>query len=552
MMNTTDNKSALQFLRTLAQKYGDRPALFGRKPSGKEDLWYSFSFQQIHQNAEKLARKLIALGLKKNDKVLVYAKSCPEYSVGFFAGPLAGGVTVPLDVRLTVADQKYIAEFSEAKFLLCTDKESLVTSQNLASQLRHSVQIINIGEVIEDQRDDKAIDLAKYINPSEDMAVLTFTSGTTSLPKGAMLSWNNLSYQIDSLMLVFKEKTDFRMLSILPLHHMFEITAGFLVPLNQGGSIYYANSIVPHQIISFLKYHGIRDILAVPLFLSSLKKGILSEIQRSKLTHLWFKTSYAVARFIPSKVIRKYIFFPLHKKFGGELRQIISGASALDSRVAKFFEVLGISIYEGFGMTETSPVISCSSCDAVRPGSVGKVISGTSVKIHSETQELLVRGPGVMLGYYKNPEATAACLSADGWLNTGDVAEIDKDGFVYIKGRNKDVIVLGSGKKVAPEEVENCFRDISDLQDVCVVGMKSTGGPTRGTEVVTVVGVQNPASTLSKEELQELLRQASIGLSYYKRPSRFILLDEPLPRTSTLKIKKNLVKELLIKERIEI
>ncbi len=545
----TSAQNIYQFLKNVAKKFGSKPALFGRNLDDAKGDWYSLSSQDILEKSEKLARKLIRLGMQKGDRALILAKSRPEFSIGFFAIPLAGGVTVPLDIRLTLHDQKHIVDFSGAKFILCTNDETLHLAQRiLAFMPSHGLQLIRID--LEEDPSSWSVDFNHTCPSANEMMLLAFTSGTTSLPKGVMLSWENIHFQIEATAKIYSEKSQFRMLSILPLHHMFELTAGFLMPFSQGGEIYYANSLIPHQIISFFKDFKIRDLLVVPLFLRTLKKGIEGEMESSRLKRAWFRTTYSIASKIPSSRIRRLLFFPLHRKFGGEIRQMISGAAALDQKVDRFFNTLGISIYEGYGMTEASPVISCSSRGSKKPGSIGKGLPGLEIVLEPTTNEILVRGPSIMKGYYKDQKATEACLTLDGWLNTGDVGELDEEGFITIRGRSKEIIVLGNGKKVVPEEVEERLREIPDVQEICVLGMQSTQGPTRGTEVVTAVVVPHPRA--SQQEVQKNLHQACLELSYYKRPTKFVFMTEPLPVTSTLKIKKNLVKNLLLQQRITV
>jgi len=476
-MANPDKTSIYGFLKSVSEQYTSRPAFFGRQATTTGHSWTSLSYNDVQTNSEKLARKLLSLGLQKNDRVLILAKSRPEYSIGFFSIPLAGGVIVPVDIRLNLNDQKFISEFSEAKFILCMNDETRTIGEKIVQNSAQPLCLLDINEILTEEP-APFVDLSLSSTTFDETFLMAFTSGTTSQPKAVMLNFNNVFFQLERTSVLFGSRKDFRLLSILPLHHMFEITAGFLLPFYCGGSVYYANSMLPHQLISFFKECKIRDMLVVPLFLRTLKKGIESEIQNSKLKKLWFYSTLKLAQFIPSKAIRRLLFYPIHKKFGGELHQIISGASALDLKVGNFFDLIGISVFEGYGMTETAPVISCSSHGVKKPGSIGKALKDLEVKLHPETEEIMVRGPIVMQGYYKNPEATAACLSQDGWFNTGDVGEIDAEGFITIKGRTKDLIVLGSGKKVAPEEIEENLREIPNVQEICVVGMKSTQGGT--------------------------------------------------------------------------
>jgi long-chain acyl-CoA synthetase len=546
-----EQKNIYTFLQEISEKHGEKPAFFGRQSSSSGDKWNSLSFSNVHSYAEKLAKKLLSLGLQKGDRVLIIAKSRPEFSVGFFAIPLAGGVIIPVDARLSLNDQKFISEFSNAKFILCTNDDSQIVAEKIVQASAQGLQLLKIEDVMSEEFTND-FDLRQSALQPHDVFLMAFTSGTTSQPKAVMLTFNNIYFQIVSAVKIFRSKLEFRFLSILPLHHMFEITGGFLIPFSQGGSVYYANSLMPHQIITFFKEKKIRNLLVVPLFLKTLKKGIENETQSSALKKAWFYTSFKIASLIPVKSIRRLIFYPLHKKFGGELHQIISGASALDLKVGRFFEVLGIPVYEGYGMTETAPIISCSTPRYKKAGSIGKPLPGVEVCIEPTTQEILVRGPLVMKGYFNNPEATAACLSEDGWFNTGDIGNIDSEGYLSIRGRTKDLIVLGNGKKVTPEEVEDCFREIPGVQEICVLGTEALHGPSKGTDVVTAVVVLKPDEASSQERIQKDLDQAARQLSYYKRPAKFAFLTEPLPKTTTLKIKKNLVKELLIKQRITV
>lgn len=543
-MYTYNKSDVYGFLNQVVANHGDEPSLFGRIPGPQGDEWSSLSPLQVKEQAEKLAMELISKGLNKTDRVILAAKSRPEYAVGFFGILLAGGIVVPLDLKLTAADQKKLISASEAHFILGIDQETFALVTSLSQDT--SCAAVNLEEVLKANLSADAKTKLEALNCKiNETAVIAYTSGTTSSPKGVMLRWESLLFQINILAEGFwRDGKPFRMLSVLPLHHMFEITAGLLMPFSQGGKIYYANSLIPSQIISFMRQFKIRNMLVVPLFLRALKKGVESEISQSILKKIWFYASVALASLIPINFVRRLLFFPLHKKFGGELIEMISGASALDLSIARFFDRVGIAVYEGYGLTETAPVIATNTRHANKPGSIGKILPGTSVKLHPETNEILVKGPHVMTGYYRNIAATKLCMSDDGWFNTGDVGEIDQDGFLKIKGRNKDLIVLGSGKKVVPEEVEQHFRDIP-MQEICVVGTISSEGATKGTEVVTAVVVPDPNAQLSKEESLRRMIEAARKLSYYKRPAQYIFFDEPLPKTSTLKVKKEQVKEII-------
>jgi long-chain acyl-CoA synthetase len=539
--------SVSDFLKALASTFGDQSALHGRVL----DQWTTTSYRDLQELAEKGAQALRRRGLRPDDKVILMAKSKPLYGIGFFALSLNGIVTVPLDIRLSLADQNYILDLVEAKAIVCFRDETLSLARALVAAHPKLEEIFVLEDLLEEESNE-----AQGLLPDlkrDQLAVIAFTSGTVSRPKGVMLSWGHFLFQMQAIEKIFPDDEGKRMLSVLPLHHMFEFTTGLLAPLSRGGEIFYADSFIPHQILSFLHEKEIADMMVVPLFLKSLKKGIESEINRSKLKQIWFATVNRLARIVPWRGFRRLLFYPIHRKLGGNLQRFLSGASSLDPKVQGFFERMGVDIFEGYGLTETSPIVATNSPRACRRGTVGLALPGVEVKKDQNTGELLVRGPNVMWGYYRNLQCTQDCVSADGWFNTGDVVEIDQDGFIKIVGRTKDLIVLGSGKKVVPDEVEEYFQDYELLQEICVVGMTSQKGMTKGTDIVTAVifphqeRIRERALSPedAKAEILMSLKALSQKMSYYKRPSDFVLVSEALPKTSTQKVKRTLVREML-------
>lgn len=546
--------SISDFLKALSQAYGVRPALHGRV----RDQWSTLTYNDLQKQSEKCARIFQHRGLRPEDNVILMAKSKPSYAIGFFALALNGVVTIPLDIRLSLKDQSYIMSIVEAKAIVCFRDETLKIAQALAAEFPGlSEKIFVLDDLLEEEALPTEMELPDL--KKNQLAVIAFTSGTVSRPKGVMLSWGHFVFQIEAIEKVFPANEGMRVLSVLPLHHMFEFTTGMLAPLSRGGEIFYADSFIPHQILSFLSEKKIADMMVVPLFLKSLKKGIESEINRSKLKQIWFASANFLSSLIPWRSFRRFIFYPIHKKLGGNLQRFLSGASSLDPKVRAFFGRMGVDVFEGYGLTETSPIVAANSPSHFREGTVGLALPGVEVKKDQKTGELLVRGPNVMWGYYRNLQSTQECVSADGWFNTGDVVEIDQDGFIKIVGRTKDLIVLGSGKKVVPDEVEEYFQDYELLQEICVVGMTSQKGMTKGTDIVTAVVVLHQdrireralSPEEAKTEILARLRELSQKMSYYKRPSDFVLVSEALPKTSTQKVKRTLVKEMLNQMREE-
>ena len=336
------------------------------------------------------------------------------------------------------------------------------------------------------------------------------------------------------------------------MNHLFEMTVGFSTFLNFGCSLYYTPSLKPKDILSIMKEKRIQFMIVVPAFLKLLKTTIESELSNeSKIEKLKFNIKFAVAQFVPSYRIKKFMFRKVHDKFGGKFMGCISGGAPLDVSVGKFFQRIGIRVFQGYGLTETSPVASINVDRHSDIASVGRPIKSFQAKIDSETGELLLKGPSVMKGYHNQPELTAEVIDEDGWFHTGDIAEIKNGGHIYITGRIKNMIVLSGGKKVFPEEVEAVLEKSPLFAEVCVFGLSRTFGSKDGTEEIAAVVVPKKEiiDKYSEEELEKVVRaevkQLSTHLTSYKRPVNITVSKEPLPRTATNKVKRKEVKALV-------
>ena len=260
---------------------------------------------------------------------------------------------------------------------------------------------------------------------------------------------------------------------------------------------------------------------------------------------------YKIAKYIPFYGIRKLLFKKIHDNLGGKFFGCISGGAPLDLEVADFFERIGIKVYQGYGLSETSPVVSVNIDKRNEMASVGRPLKHFEAKIDPSNGELLLRGPSVMKGYHNQPEMTAEVIDSDGWLHTGDIAKIDKDGHLFITGRIKNMIVLQGGKKVFPEEVEAVLERSSYVAEVCVLGTSRTFGSKDGTEEVTAVIVpkQDLYSTMTEEDIDKAIKadvkHLSNCLAQYKRPTSVIITKNELPKTTTRKVKRNELKELI-------
>ena len=338
------------------------------------------------------------------------------------------------------------------------------------------------------------------------------------------------------------------------MNHLFELTVGFFTFLNHGYSIYYTQSLKPKDILEVMKEKKIKFMITVPAFLKLLKTSIESELsKKSKLIQFAFKFNYEIAKFLPIKM-KRILFSSIHKKFGGEFFGCISGGAPLDASVGEFFERIGIKVYQGYGLSETSPVVAVNRGKYQDLKSVGPALNSFETKIDNETGELMLKGPSVMKGYYKRDDLTSDVITPDGWLHTGDIAQIDeKTKLIYITGRIKNMIVLSGGKKVFPEEIESVLEQSPNFTEVCVTGISKTGGEKDGCEEIAAIIVPTPeylANFSNFSDLENAIRKEvkflSTHLAPYKRPINIIVRQENLPRTTTRKLKRSVIKELVM------
>ncbi len=550
-------KNVLSLLEDKTNAFNDRVALGMKTAMG----WKEFTYKGLGLLSRKLAWHLInELQVKKGDRLAILSESKPEYGACVFASILAGMTTVPLDVKLTKYELKSILSDCEPVVMLVSQSH-IQTALDLQKELPSLKYILVMDEPSYNLGLTSIYELpnnydSKWRHRSAKSTVfIIYTSGTTGSPKGVEITFKNMMSQLDDLGDALEAILPDRhctILSILPMNHLFEMTVGFSTFLNFGFSVYYTQSLKPKDILTIMKEKQVDFMIVVPAFLKLLKTSIEAELNNSsKSSRSMFKAMYAAAKFIPFYSIKKLMFKKIHDKFGGHFIGCISGGAPLDIEVGKFFERIGIKVYQGYGLSEASPVVSINTDKRRELASVGKPLKTFTAKVDSETGELILKGPAVMKGYHNQPEMTASVIDSDGWLHTGDIAKIDKDGHIFITGRIKNMIVLSGGKKVFPEEVEAVLEKSSYFAEVCVLGISRTFGAKDGTEEIAAVIV--PADELiskyDDETLDKLIRSEvktlSGRLTAYKRPVNIIISKNPLPRTATRKVKRKEVKELV-------
>ena len=497
--------------------------------------------------------------MQKGEKLAILSESMPEMGACLFGSVISGLITVPLDNKLTIYELESILSSCQPS-VMTVSQANLEKAEELKKRIPSIKHIIIMDEPRTDSKYPSLYHLAtsnecRWRHRSlKDTALIIYTSGTTGAPKGVQTTFGNMITQVLEMSKVLPEilpQECVNLLSILPMNHLFELTVGFSAFLNRGSSIYYPQSLKPNDILADMREKKIDFMIVVPAFLKLLKTTIEADIRSlSEDERALFEKSYAAAEYITDYSIRRQLFRSILAKFGGNFYGFIAGGAPLDPSVGEFFERIGIKVFQGYGLSETSPVISMDRGEDRKLTSVGPILDSYDAKIDENTGELLVKGPSVMKGYYNNPEKTAEVLEPDGWLHTGDKGMIDEDGRLYITGRLKNMIVLSGGKKVFPEEVETVLEQDTNFNEICVFGATRKTGAKDGTEEIMTVIV--PTKSVieqypNNDELESFIikevKKLSVQLAPYKRPVNIIVRKEPLPRTSTNKIKRNIVKE---------
>jgi long-chain acyl-CoA synthetase len=396
----------------------------------------------------------------------------------------------------------------------------------------------------------------------DDLASLIFTSGTTGNPKGVMLSHRNFTSLLSKLVGVFDLDQHDRLLSVLPLHHTFEFTAGMLMPLMRGAQITYMSETTPEALADAFEHRDVTGMIGVPALWQLLHRKIHKNIaEQGPWAEEIFEAVVEGSRLFRDKTglnLGKFIFWPIQRKLGGRMRLMVSGASALPADVLKSFQGLGFSMYEGYGLTEASPVLAVARPGTkVIPGSVGEALPGVEIKIDNPDAngvgEIVASGPNVMMGYYEDAAATGDVIK-DGWLHTGDLGKLDEDKRLFIVGRKKEMILAANGENVYPDELEELYRDSTYVKELSIVGLPEEKGV--GEMVACLLVPEYEAKdaagdTLSRseirEKIQEHMKEVSAKLPHFKRVKLVQLWDYELPKTATRKVKRRLVVQELQK-----
>jgi len=540
-------------LQASASIYKDKPFLLEKSPDGS---WMQLTYSEFSSAVDLLAKALI--GIEERPVVGLTGSNSVAWATVFMATLRAGGIIVPIDKELPAAEIHTILHYSGASILFHDAQmpqdlqTSIPSKQTRTFQMRSPSRSENS---LESLLDAGASSEARFplVNGGDDIALISYTSGTMGAAKGVVLSHRNILSDLRQMLQAVGLVHDEVFLSVLPMHHMYECVCGFLCPLCHGCTIYFCRGL--RYVAEDLADAHATLILGVPLLWENMYRKIQDGVAAKKAGKFKFRIGLAaasIAEMLGDRDVRRKIFSPVHEKLGGRARFLVSGGAGIDAAVVAGFRKMGMEMLQGYGLTECSPIVAVNRDTANRTGSVGPPLPEIEVRIEDPDEsgigEIVVKGPKIMLGYHNAPEATAEVLSRDGWFHTGDYGFLDRDGFLFVTGRKKNVIVAKNGKNVYPEELESKLCRSGLIQECMVFGKESE---LKGEEIWVVAFpnrerliemAEQQGQPLTEEFAVDVVRREIANLNasqaIYKRISNFILRETELPKTTTKKIKR--------------
>ena len=511
----------------------------------------SLTYKEAEEKVKEVSSWFLSLGVKKGDKIIVSGKNSVAWAVTYIAVQYAGCTVVPLDSSLH--DEDFI------KFAKFSDSVVLVADNDRMKKVAGSLPMLGYASLEENGTYPSIMTLSApyrdgHVMTEDDVAAILFTSGTTGTPKGVMLTNKNIVSDIfisQANMNIYPSDVFY---AILPVHHAYTMLAVFMEGLGGGASVVFGKKLVVSQMLKELKEAKVTMFLGVPMIFNKLYAGLLAGVRKKGVV------VYGLIRFLMgiSGFLKKAFGLKVGKKMFGFLlknlslencRICICGGGPLPSSTFQGFNELGLDFVQGYGLTETSPITHLNPIYAFKVESVGKNVALTEAKIVDADSEgngvIYIKGPQVMKGYYKNQEATDEILDKDGWINTGDVGHIDSEGYLYLTGRAKSIIVTDGGKNVFPEEIEDKFQLYDDIEQICIIGyVKDKALKAEGIRAI-IYPSKNVRETMKDDEIQKkmegIISDVNKNLQAYKKISMVTVAKEPLEMTSTKKIKRFVV-----------
>lgn len=544
-----------------AKVYGDKLALEDLNSTPISNV----TFKELHDFVIRFGKALFEIGIKERDHIAVISENRVQWSLTYFTTMCFNMVIVPIDKNLNHNEILNIIHESEAKAIVFSDsfepliKEKRDSLLNLKYHINmdskeHKDGILSMPKMIEVQ--SASLERLPFINP-EEMAEIIFTSGSLGRAKSVMLTQKNIASNLMAMTSMIKILPEDKFLSVLPIHHKYECTCGLLCPLYAGGSAHYARSL--KTVVDDLQKVKATILLGVPLLYDKMFKKIYKGIQEDKLKSKIVPPLISLTNIFQSfgwKSSKKLIFKELHHKFGGHIRLFIAGGAAPDPKVAKGLRELGFNFVQGYGLTETSPIVALNRLYSFKDNAAGLPLPGLEIKINNQNEkgigEIYIKGDSVMLGYYKNQKLTDDAFD-NGWFKTGDIGFFDEDRFLHINGRQKNVIISKSGENVFPEEIEDILNRNPFVQESMVYGEQDD----KHSEIIAVQIVTDAEAFIEYSEknkftitpelvneiISEAVKETNKELPAFKQIRKFHIRESEFEKTTTQKIKRYLVKQ---------
>lgn len=546
-------KNIREIMNNSIEKYPENKAFIIKNKDKNKEKYTNITYREFGEQINSFGSALINRGLK-NKHIAVISPNRYEWALTYYAVLNGTGILVPLDKGLPDSEIESLLQRSHSNAVIFDKKYEEIMKQIKENKTTSVTEFIcmdendtfpSINELLTEGKELLNQGYREFLDAKineEEMSIILFTSGTTSASKAVMLSHKNIAsnlYALNSAEKIYDTDVN---LAFLPFHHTFGST-GLLFFLSNGATNVFCDGI--RHIQSNLKEYKVTTFVCVPLLLEAMYKKIMKEIEKQGKEKL-IKRIIPITNFLLKlKIdIRRKVFKDIINSLGGNIRFIVSGASGIDKKVAKGFNDFGILTVQGYGLTETSPVLSAENENCIRYGSIGYPMANVEIKIDNPNEEgigeIIAKGPNVMLGYYENEEATNEVI-VDGWFHTGDLAYRDKDGYIFIAGRKKNVIVLKNGKNIYPEELEILINDLPYVEESMVFGM-----PKEDDLVVSAKIVYNKEfkekNNYTEEELREKIwqdiKEINKELPTYQHIKNIIVTDEPMIKTTTAKVKR--------------
>ncbi len=541
----------------------------------RDGRWDRFTYQDVETKAGEIVDRFRRLAFQKGDRVILYSENQPEWGIAYLGAIGLGLIVVPLDSQTSRREVWSVVRFTEACAILASENCFKNFSEEILEENERSeapVKLLNVNQFCapfsvaeyplstlqkEDFGGDRRLPEATEIEPDDVISIL-FTTGTAVDPKGAMHTHRNFLsnlFGVNRYLPIYE--TD-NMLSVLPLYHALEFTCSFLMAIYGGATITFVRSLKPRVILENMRETGTTCLLGVPTLYNLIREDIERRISRtshSTLRSNLMATSKQLSRSVERAVgknIGRRVFAKVHQEFGGKIRVFVSGGSGLGDQLYEDFKALGMPIYEGYGLTETAPVLTVNPFSLSRKGSAGKALPGVKLRIsHPDKDgigEIVARTPSLMLGYYKNPAATARATE-DGWFHTGDLGWLDEDGYLYITGRIKDVIVTGAGKNVYPADLEMIYKEIPHIKELCVLGIKNQ--LTEDVHAVIIADRQaldNVEPVEVNKTIQQRIQELGRQVPSYQRLQFLHFWPGPLPRKESDEVDRKSIRRQLLED----